>query len=276
MSYADFIYGTMVDRILRDGIKEHNNRTDTDTYRGFGLHADFFPDEFGLPILESKKLYWKTAADELFWIFIKCSTNINDMKHPKIWAKWADENGSIGKSYGYQAGKPAGGYDTQLKYIVGTLTKDPSSRQANMSLWGPEDLAEMNLPPCVLNYHFLIAGGKLNLYVYQRSADFGVGVPFDILEAGILQKLVLHELKRNGIEVGLGQLTFGFGDAHVYDSHVAGLKEQLAYINNMTGRMEKPYADLVLPDKSIFDMVPEDLQVINYDDGPVRTFELIK
>ncbi len=283
MSYADFIYGHTVTNILSKGVKEFNDRTGTYTLRQNNLFVNLDPGTFGLPILESKKVFWKTAADELVWIFLKGSSLIKDLKAPKIWELWA-ENGSIGKSYGYQAGKAMTARikgetvqcRNQLDYIIQLLKRDPSSRQAVIDLWDPEDLHEMGLPPCVMSYVFTIADNKLNLLVLQRSADFAVGVPFDFLEAGILQQLVIHELKREGLDVTTGQLSFTFGDAHVYESHIAELKHQLEFAIHMMGEAERPRPALVLPDKSIFDMTSDDLQIENYVPGPVMNYDLIK
>lgn len=285
MAYADFVYGVEAHKILERGVKEYNERTGTYTMRRNNVFVDLDPADFGLPILEGKKVFWKTAIDELFWIFIKGSDKISDLKVPKIWEKWADENGSIGKSYGYQAGKPfmfkLKGEDiwvrNQLDYVIQLLKRDPSSRQAEIDLWDPEDLVDMQLPPCVFAYSFTISDNKLNLLVTQRSADWAVGVPFDWLEAAVLQLLVIHELKREGLkDLEVGKLSFSFADAHVYEVHESELREQLEFTNQMSGESERERPALVIPDKSIWKMKADELEVINYVPGPARSYDLIK
>lgn len=284
MSYADFVYGTLAYSVFDTGSVEENARTGVSTRRCFGKTVKLDPAFGGIPVLESKKLYWKTAIDELIWIFIKGSSNIRDMKHPKIWEKWADENGSIGKSYGYQAGKKMKftfkgqkySCRNQLEYVVKLLSLDPSNRQALIVLWDCEELNEMGLPPCVMTYVFTIIDGKLNLLVLQRSADLAVGVPFDFFEAGVLQALVVHELNRMGVEVTVGELMFTFGDVHIYSMHEEELKKQIEFINQQQGETLRPKPSLKIANKSIFDMTADDIELVDYIPGPERSFDLVK
>ena len=138
-------------KILTTGKKEKNKRTGIETLRisSSSIVVDL-SEEF--PILKSRYINWKVAAKELFWIFQKNSNNINKLDS-HIWDKWADSNGSIGKTYGYQVGLPTytkeAIYKNQVAYVLDKLQKDSSFRQAVIDMWNCEDLAQMNLPPCV-------------------------------------------------------------------------------------------------------------------------------
>ncbi|SRR5574344_610072 len=285
MTHADIIYARLADKIIKNGVKETNARTGVQTLRLNNQFISLTPDIFGLPILESKKMFWKTAIDELCWIFIKCSDNINDMAHPQIWQLWADKDGSIGKSYGYQAGKHVAYKDkdqiittkSQLAYVIDLLSHDTSSRQAVIDLWSPTELAAMNLPPCVMTYDFTISDNRLNLLVLQRSADLAVGVPFDILEAGLLQQMVLYEIRRRNPDlVGLrtGELSFAYGDIHIYEMHIDEIQKQLDFIEQSPEQGQRPV--LKFADKSVFKMTPADFTILNYTEGPKRDFLLVK
>lgn len=217
-------YMSNLENILEHGVLEKNNRTGVETYRvaSSGIIVDL-QEEF--PILRSRYINWEVAVNELLWIFQKNSNNIKDLGN-KIWDQWADENGSIGKTYGYQVGLPVLAkscwYKNQVEYILETLSKDRSSRQAVVDMWNPGDLAEMNLPPCVYSSVWSIIDGKLNCMVVQRSADYPVGVPFDTTEYAILMHLFARHL-----HVVPGILTHVMADSHIYKNQVEGVKKLL-------------------------------------------------
>lgn len=168
------------------------------------------------PILKSKHVAAKSAIREILWIMCKQSNNIHDLI-PHIWDKWADEDGSIRKSYGYQVRRTTkhGGwiYNNQVDYVLNLLTKDPSSRHAVIDLWRCDELSEMNLCPCVYTSHFAILDGKLNCMVTQRSGDYLVGVPFNTTQYAFLTMAFARHL---GVEPGI--LIHNISDAHVYES----------------------------------------------------------
>ena len=207
--------------ILLTGKWEKNERTGIETFRipSTSIIVDL-SEEF--PILQSRYINWKVAARELFWIFQKNSNNIHELGS-KIWDKWADADGSIGKTYGYQVGLPTyarnGDFNNQVEYVLKTLAKDPSSRQAVIDMWNPQDLAEMNLPPCVYSSVWSIINGKLNCMVVQRSADYPVGVPFDTTQYALLTHLFARHL---GVAPGI--LTHVMADSHIYANQLPGVK----------------------------------------------------
>lgn len=191
------------------------------------------------PILKSKQVYWKSAIEEILWIMRDQSNNINDLR-PKIWDKWADEDGYIGKAYGYQVAKKIVTkqklegqlipiyYDNQVTYVLETLRRDPSDRRCIITLWNVEDLAEMNLTPCCHTSTWNLVGGKLNCLLDQRSGDFPVGVPFNTTQYAALTHMFARDL---GVEPGM--LLHVISDAHVYASQMEGVKKQLEQFDSI-------------------------------------------
>lgn len=159
---------------------------------------------------------------EIDWIYRQRSNDVNDFKG-KIWDSWADEKGSIGKSYGYQIAKGIYGYDNQMDYILEEIKKNPTSRRLVIEMWNVDDNDEMNLPPCAHHLQFIVKGGKVNLLLKQRSQDFIVANFFNVCEYAIL----LHMVARHtGYEVGI--LTHVIGDCHIYNKHEEIAKELLS------------------------------------------------
>lgn len=272
MTYEQQYLANLQD-ILQHGVKEFNERTGIATYRlpATQIVVDL-QQEF--PILRSKKVAWKVAADEVFWMFQKQSNNINDF-NSKIWDQWADETGSIGKTYGYQLSLPMQDkgqtYLNQIDYILTRLAKNPSDRQCVLDMWNPQDLHEMNLPPCVYSSIWSIIDGKLNCMVVQRSADYPVGVPFDTLEYAMLTHMFARHL---GVQVGT--LTHVIADSHIYENQLEGVKTQLA-------RIESPELDTdVFPQfvfnenapKSFWDMSISDFDIVDYNPMGYIKFEV--
>lgn len=260
--------------ILHHGILEKNQRTGVETYRLpstqiiVNLEREF-------PILQSKKVFWKTAADEILWMMQKCSNNINEL-HSHIWDKWADENGSLGKTYGYQVGKPVKTksftYKTQVDYVLRRLAANPSDRQCVIDMWDPQELKEMSLPPCVYSSIWSIINNRLNCMVVQRSADYPVGVPFDTLEHAILTHLFARHLN-----VQPGTLTHVMADSHIYKNQVDGVLQQLSQYENMdpirigTPRFSfKPGAPA-----NFWEITINDFEILEYNPASAIKFEVI-
>lgn len=178
------------------------------------------------PVLRSKKVYWKSAIEEILWIMKDQSNNIKDLR-PHIWDQWADENGSIGNAYGAQVAKEVrvvqNGelkiYDNQVEYVLDTLKEDPSDRRGVINLWDCEDLSDMRLTPCCFASVFNIIDGKLNCTLTQRSGDFPVGVPFNTTQYAALTVLFARHL---GVEPGI--ITHVISDAHIYEDQMDGVK----------------------------------------------------
>lgn len=206
--------------IAKTGTKEMNERTGIVTRRlpATQIIVDL---EKEFPILLSKKVFWKSAADEILWIMQKHSNKISEL-NSKIWDAWAGPDGTIGKSYGYQIGQKTRGFENQVEYVLETLKKDPSNRQCVINMWNVSELDEMNLVPCAYSSCWSIIDGRLNCMLVQRSADYPVGVPFDTTEYAILVHLFARHLN-----VRPGILTHVMADSHIYENQMPGVEKQL-------------------------------------------------
>lgn len=250
--------------ILYNGKKELNERTGIVTYRvpSTQIIVDL---EKEFPILQSKKVAWKTAADEILWIMQKHS-NITAELNSHIWDKWTGDDGTIGKSYGYQAGQPARGYKNQVEYVLETLKKDPSNRQCVINLWNVSELEEMNLVPCTYSSVWNIIDGKLNCMLVQRSADYPVGVPFDTTEYALLTHMFSKHLK-----VKPGILTHVMADSHIYENQIEGVHKQLEQFSAMK---KNQYPKLQIYKDDFWKITIDDFELLNYEPMPAIKYEV--
>lgn len=232
-------YMAILENIYKNGYEDGvNERTGIVTKR---LPAQVIRVDVGkeFPILKSKQVYWKTANREIDWIWKMMSNNINDL-NAHIWDEWADENGSIGKAYGYQMRRPVvtriNGevryYPDQPHYIRDYLKEFPNGRQAVATLLDPTDMKDMGLIPCVHTSSWNLDGGRLNCILDQRSGDFPVGVPFNTTQYAMLMIQMANDL---GVEPGI--LLHVIADAHIYDSQMKGVMIQLKRYKEMVSYM---------------------------------------
>jgi thymidylate synthase len=243
-------YLDLLQRVLNEGTKKED-RTGTGTISIFG-HQSRFSMSDGFPVLTTKKLNLKSIIHELLW-FLKGDTNIKYLNDNgvHIWDEWAEENGDLGHIYGYQwRSWPDynGGHIDQITQVVKDLKNNPDSRRIIVSSWNVADLPNMNLPPCHAFFQFYVAGGKLSLQLYQRSADLFLGVPFNIASYSLLLKMMAQVTNLEE-----GDFIHTFGDAHIYLNHLEQVKLQLT-------REPRP-----LPQMKINPDVNETLKFIFYD-----------
>lgn len=216
--FEDQYFG-LLDRILKDGTVCVSGRQSKDgkvtrTKRVWGALFDIdLGKEY--PLLYSKHVAVTSAIREILWIMQKQSNNVHDLI-PKIWDKWADEDGSIRKTYGYQIRRPfnhpLGEYPSQVDGVLGLLAKDPSTRHAVINMWDCETLNDNNCPPCCFASHYTVMDGKLNIAVIQRSADSIIGLPFNIAQYAFLGRAFARHL---GLEPG--RYIHFITDAHIYE-----------------------------------------------------------
>lgn len=214
-------YMSIIEDIEQNGFRSENKRTGIGTRRKANVT---FSVDLGkeLPIIRSKKTYWKNAVDEVLWIYQKGSNDVSDLRS-HIWDAWADENGTIKKGYGYQISK-----HNQVRKILADLEKDTSTRRAVIDLWQCEDLEDMTLTPCVYTHVWNIMDGKLNVSILQRSCDILVGGVFNILQFAVLTNLFARHLG-----VAPGNMTFMWADCHIYENQIEGLQEWKLQYENM-------------------------------------------
>lgn len=177
------------------------------------------------PIITLRRTFLKTAVKELLWIWQKKSNNIADLD-AHIWDSWADENGSIGKAYGYQLGVkhhyPEGDFD-QVDRVLYDLKHNPSSRRIITNLYNHHDLSEMGLYPCAYSMTFNVSGGKLNALLNQRSQDMLTANNWNVVQYAALTCMLAQV---SGLKPG--EFMHVIADAHIYDRHVPLVQEIIA------------------------------------------------
>lgn len=267
MTYEDQ-YMTNLDNILNHGILEKNERTGISTYRlpSTQIVVDL-EEEF--PILRTKKVNWKTAVDEILWIMQKQSNKTSELRS-HIWDAWTGEDGTIGKSYGYQVGQHVYRnnvlYANQVDYVLKSLAADKSSRQCVIDLWNVKELDDMNLVPCVYSSIWTIINGRLNCMVVQRSADYPVGVPFDTTQYAVLVHLFARHL---GVRPGI--LTHVMADSHIYENQVEGVKEQLNRWKTGKYPRYNMARFMSFGSKNFWEVKLSDIEILSYmSEGPIK------
>jgi len=253
-------YLDLIDRVLTEGV-DKGDRTGTGTRSVFG-HQMRFNLEDGFPLLTTKKLHLKSIIYELLW-FLKGDTNAGYLQEHgvRIWNEWADANGDLGPIYGKQwRSWPDydGGTIDQISEVINTIKNNPNSRRIIVNAWNVAQIDEMALPPCHCFFQFYVAGGRLSLQLYQRSADIFLGVPFNIASYALLLMMVAQV---TGLRAG--DFVHTLGDAHIYSNHFEQARLQLS-------REPRPLPKMVInPDvKDIFDFKYEDFSLQGYDPHP--------
>jgi thymidylate synthase len=266
MSKADTIFIEMCKDILENGVssKGENVRakwadgTPAYTFKKFAMVNRYdLSEEF--PILTLRPTNLKAAIDEILWIWQKKSNNIKDLKS-HIWDSWANEEGSIGKAYGYQLGikhKYSEGEFDQVDRVLYDLKHNPYSRRIITNLYNHADLHEMNLYPCAYSVTFNVTGRKLNAILNQRSQDVLVANNWNVSQYAILVHMFAQV---SDLEVG--ELVHVIADAHIYDRHIPMISELLQ-------RTSYPAPKLMInPDKKDFyDFKVEDFILEDYQSG---------
>ncbi len=253
-------YLDLLDRLLREGVRK-DDRTGTGTYSLFG-HQMRFNLEEGFPLLTTKKLHLKSIIYELLW-FLQGDTNVRYLQEHgvRIWNEWAGPDGDLGHIYGFQwRSWPdyAGGSIDQISEAVKAIKENPDSRRIIVSAWNVGDLKRMNLPPCHAFFQFYVAGGRLSLQLYQRSADVFLGVPFNIASYALLLQMMAQV---TGLKAG--DFIHTLGDAHIYTNHMEQVKLQLTRDPRPLPRMEINPAV-----QDIFGFGYDDFRLTGYDPHP--------
>ena len=251
--------------LLRD-VRDHGSlredRTGTGTYSVFGRQLRFDLAD-GFPLLTTKKVHLRSIVHELLW-FLNGESNVaylND-NGVSIWDEWADpDSGDLGPIYGVQwrswPGADGATVD-QLSDVVDQIRTNPQSRRLLVSAWNVAAIPEMALPPCHTMYQFYVAGGRLSLQLYQRSADVFLGVPFNIASYALLLMMVA---KVTDLEPG--EFVHTFGDTHLYTNHLDQAARQLERDPRPLPRMELP-GDA----RGLYSFSYDDFSLYDYDPHP--------
>ena len=232
MSYADRVFIQNCRDILANGVWDTDRAvrprwedgSPAHTIKRFGV-VNRYDLRREFPMLTLRRQYFKSAVDELLWIWQKKSNNISDLGS-HIWDAWADERGSIGKAYGYQLGVkhryPEGDFD-QVDRVLYDLRNDPASRRILTSLYTFADLHEMSLYPCAWSMTFNVSGNVLNAILNQRSQDMLTANGWNVMQYAVLVYMMAQV---SGLEAG--ELVHVIADAHIYDRHVPLVEELIS------------------------------------------------
>ena len=232
MSFADQVYIETCKRILREGTRDDDlpvrprweDGTPAHTVKLFGVVNRYnLQKEF--PIMTLRRTYYKSAIDELLWIWQKKSNRVAELGW-HIWDAWADENGTIGKAYGYQLGikhrYPEGEFD-QVDRVLYDLKHNPQSRRILTNLYNHADLSEMALYPCAWSMTFNVTGKRLNAILNQRSQDMLAANNWNVVQYAAL---VCMFAQVSGLVPG--ELIHVIADCHIYDRHIPMVEKMLA------------------------------------------------
>lgn len=232
MSKADEIFIQNCKDILADGCWDTDlavrprweDGTPAHTVKKFGV-VNRYDLSAEFPILTIRRTYWKSAIDELLWIWQKKSNNVRELGS-HVWDQWANESGSIGKAYGYQLGKkhiyPEGEFD-QVDRVLWELKNTPASRRILTNIYNFEDLHEMALYPCAYSMTFNVSGNTLNAILNQRSQDMLTANNWNVCQYAALVHMFAQV---SGLKVG--ELVHVIADAHIYDRHIPLVEKIIA------------------------------------------------
>lgn len=254
-------YLNLMQDILENG-SQKSDRTGTGTLSVFGRQLRFDLQK-GFPLVTTKKLHLRSIIYELLW-FLNGDTNIKYLKdnNVSIWDEWADETGELGPVYGHQWRSwpaPDGRSIDQITQVLQQLKQKPDSRRHIVSAWNPAEVDKMALPPCHALFQFYVADGKLSCQLYQRSADYFLGVPFNIASYALLTHMFAQQC-----DLQPGEFVWTGGDVHLYTNHIEQARLQLS-------REPYPLPSLNIkrrPD-SVFEYQFEDFEIVNYQAHPV-------
>ncbi len=266
MSKADKIFVDMCKDILENGWSDAettvrpkwDDGTPAHTVKKFCVVNRYnLAEEF--PILTLRPTYLKSAIDEILWIWQKKSNDIKDLGS-HIWDSWADENGKIGKAYGYQLGVkhkyPEGEFD-QVDRVLFDLKNNPHSRRIMTNIYVHSDLSEMKLYPCAYSMTFNVTGNKLNAILNQRSQDVLTANSWNVCQYAALVHMFAQV---SGLEVG--EFVHVIADAHIYDRHIPLVEELIK-----REQFEAPRLIINKDIKNFYDFTVDDFVLENYKAG---------
>lgn len=277
-------YLDLVRNVLENGVRK-SNRTGIDTLSSF---SEFYKVDLseGFPLLTTKKVYFRSVILEMLW-YLRGEDHIRwlrDEMDCHIWDDWADEDGYVGPIYPVMwrrfpyteteeinfEGDASHLTKTvtserefdQIERAIRMLKENPHSRRIVVNAWHPGLLDRMALPPCHVMFIFHVADGKLNCHLTQRSGDIALGIPFNLACYSALTMAIANEV---GLEYGTFAHTIV--DAHIYENHIDGLREQLK-------REPRELPRLEIADKPVDELSLEDFELKGYNPHPSIKFEV--
>lgn len=283
-------YLDMVRYVLENGVRK-TNRTGVPTLSAFAYFYKVDLSE-GYPLLTTKKMYFRSMLHELLW-YLSGKEHVRDLRtKTKIWNAWADEEGRLETAYGRfwrrfpvpETGHlPGENWKTrwtrrdpetgtlvfdQIQFVIDTLKEikfkpnTPNLRRMVVSAWHPGNAAESKLPPCHYTFCFNVSGNKLNCHLTQRSGDIALGIPFNLACYSLLTMILAQEC---GYEPG--EFAHTVIDAHIYENHISGLREQL---KRRPGSLPK----MQIAGKPVFELTFDDFRLFDYHPQPKISFDV--
>jgi thymidylate synthase len=275
-------YLDTIQYVLDNGVRKVN-RTGVATLSSFAYFYRVNLQD-GFPLLTTKQMYWNSLVHELFW-YLSGEAHVKNLsKKTKIWDAWADDEGRLETAYGRfwrRFPVPENGIDgenwgdkwvsvdketgqkvfDQIQYVIDSLKETkknpehPNARRLIVTAWHPGNAAESKLPPCHYTFCFNVLGDTLNCHLTQRSCDLALGVPFNLACYALLTMIIAQE---TGFKVG--EFAHTMIDAHIYENHIEGLKEQLKRKPTALPTVKianKPFDKLSFEDITLHDYVAE-------------------
>lgn len=273
MSLADTVFINMCKDILENGTSTEGEKvrphwedgTPAYTVKKFGVVNRYdLSKEF--PIITLRKTALKSATDEMLWIWQKKSNNIHDL-HSHIWDEWANEEGSIGKAYGYQMSvkhQYKEGMMDQVDRVIYDLKNNPFSRRIMTNIYVHQDLHEMRLYPCAYSMTFNVTQKKgedrltLNAILNQRSQDVLAANNWNVVQYAVLVHMLAQVCNMK-----VGELVHVIADAHIYDRHIPIIKELIERPS-----YDAPKFTLNPEIKDFYQFTRNDVSLENYVTGP--------
>ena len=267
MSYADQVFIAVCRDILDTGFRDDalevrphwEDGTPAHTIKKFGV-VNRYDLQKEFPIMTLRRTYFKSCVDELLWIWQKKSNDIHDL-HSHVWDAWADENGTIGKAYGYQLGvkhRYADGWFDQVDRVLKDLKENPASRRMLTNLFNHHDLSEMGLYPCAYSMTFNVTGNTLNAILNQRSQDMLTASNWNVCQYAVLVHMMAQV---SGLQAG--ELVHVIADCHIYDRHIP-------LVEKLIQREPRPAPKLLIDPsvKNFYDFTVDSFRLEGYDPWP--------
>ena len=264
MSYADQVFINVCKDILESGYRDNElevrprweDGTPAHTVKKFGV-VNRYDLQKEFPAMTLRRTYFKSCVDELLWIWQKKS-NDTHLLSSGIWNAWADEQGTIGKAYGYQLGvkhKYTDGWFDQVDRVLKDLKENPASRRMLTNLFNHHDLSEMGLYPCAYSMTFNVSGDTLNAILNQRSQDMLTASNWNVCQYAVLVHMMAQV---SGLKAG--DLVHVIADCHIYDRHEPIVRELIK-------REPRPAPKLWIdPDvKNFYDFTVDSFKLVDYD-----------
>lgn len=273
-------YINQLEWLKEKGVWDKNPRTvyedGNKAYSKRGFDHTILINKGTIPVMFSKRLYFKDAVKELLWIWQQRSNKVSDLQEmgSKVWNEWEKEDGTIGNAYGAQLAREVD--DTgmnQVDNLIHKLKTDRDSRRHIVTLWDISSGHEMALKPCVYETQWVVLDNELYLKVISRSTDSSLGEPYNIFQYWVLLQLIAHE---TGLEPG--GLAFSMAIPHYYDRHETEIERQIEYYNKNKDRIDNEEVVVGIDlSKGFYGFTADDIKIKDYaqrDDIPKRKFEI--